>query len=338
MTPNAERDFRLDLVRGVAIALVLLWHTQPFNGLWIPHLYQASGWALFLLNMQLSLIAVPTLLLLSLTLFVARCGTSGAYLRRRLKRIGLLLVTYSVVQVVFFIAIRGQLPSLNVSYLWMGGPPLPLVGDSVFYFLFDLFCLTALAWLYMRLPARAQNPLGITIVVTSFALFCLASTGALDIPYWSLANFALYVPLAAFLHKSRPSLRPAHLGPLLGLWLGTVALDLVLNSPFPFSLEMAPTPIYGRVSIALGAFTVLLAAQTLEFRRSWPLELAGRYSLGLYAYHKYFLYLFTAWLAPLSLSVRGEHLNPTFAALFAVAATVGLVGVLARTRLRALVA
>jgi len=56
MTFEAKRDFRLDLMRGVAIVLVLLWHTQPFRDLLISHLYWASALGLYWHQGQLTLV------------------------------------------------------------------------------------------------------------------------------------------------------------------------------------------------------------------------------------------------------------------------------------------
>ena len=148
-------------------------------------------------------------------------------------------------------------------------------------------------------------------------------------------NFIIYVPLAAWLASGRVAV--ARLWPALTVaYLALALQNLVLHSPFGFSLDVGSWSLYGRFSLPVGSLALMTAALALRPRPMAALGLAGKYSLGLFALHKYAWYIVAALLGGLSVPGRTEVL-PLITTTLAVALTCLAVWVLAVSPLRPLV-
>ena len=315
----------LDAVKVVATALVVFWHLHPLPT-WGP---AALPRAVRFFEFEVSLIAVPTFLIASLYLFFAHGGAAPEKLRGRLSRLGGIYLFWTAVQIAVAVAL-GTAGTPSLRWITAGGPGLPYVYDSIFYYLFDLLALTALGAGYAHL-GRARAAVGWTVVVGSALYFEWALLAGVAIPYHRLDAFLLYVPIAHALWA-----RPAAFTRARGLfalgWLVFAAHDVVLGAA---GGALAYRCVYGRITVVLGALALLTAAQAAGLRARPLVTLLSTYSLGIYAVHKYFQVL-GLWLAerhpvpplPPSLLVLGVTLVGTAVTL----------AVLSRTPLRRFVA
>lgn len=329
------RDLRLDTLRALAIVLVLLRHLQPLK---FSSGFPAQYMSFF--HYQVTLIAVPIFYIVSLFLFYSHSLDNTTYLKRRLRRISKLYGFWTIVQltvyaVIVYVGLEHEPISIS-GVILEGGPRLPRIGGSVFYFLFNLIPLTILAFLYAKLNDRIKMPIGIAVILGSAIYFTLCSIRGVDIPYWRLDNFILYIPIAYML---------AHKGNRFRWYLCT---SLVLSS-FNCWGVFGSGGAYAQVSVVSGAVAVscIIYYLALGLKNRFT-GFLGRFSLGIFALHKYlrllfqwvFARAFSAFDIGTSVAIRcGNHCTQfnliNFAvAVFAVAATVALVLVMRRTRLR----
>jgi peptidoglycan/LPS O-acetylase OafA/YrhL len=326
------RDYRIDGLRGVAIVLVFLHHLQPWRGFQSTHAAWPYLWAFY---SEVTCLGVPLFYLVSLYLLAQRADRGNAYFVKRLERLGLLYLIFSALQVVVYMIDRGGLPRGPLYMMVNGGPGLPVAGPPVFFFLFDLMVLVAVMWAYLKLPTRARNVVGVAIVVATVALFEAVSFGGVGaIKHNNIANFIIYVPLAVWLASGgiRARVWPA----LAVAYLVLAAQDLVLHSPFGFSLGAGSWTQLSRLSLPVGALAVVTATLAARPPRLPVLELAGRYSLGLFAFHKWAWVAFAALLGGLSVPY-GAQAVPIVTTVLAGAFTVLAVWLCARSPLRPLV-
>jgi peptidoglycan/LPS O-acetylase OafA/YrhL len=331
---SLPRDDAFDLLKGVAICMVMLWHLQPLRGIW----QWPIAYPTYVFNYEISLTAVPILFTVSLMLFGERVSRGWRYLVSRLTRLVTLMVILGLLQVALFVVLVHHMPRPSAYNIMMGGPDLPVVGASVFYFLFNLGILTALCWFYLKLPLRFRGWLAAAIVVASLIAFELTSFGFIYIPYYAPWNFFVYVPLADLL--SRGGQRWARWFWLLAfLWAASMLRDLSFSGVLPISQHVTGSADpYARTSVVLGALTLIVGVRRFRLLRVHVLELAGRYSLGLYAFHKWAFYFFFVMVERLPVDGRLAELTPAVVTMLAVGVTCGCVFLLSRTRLRFLVA
>lgn len=81
------------------------------------------------------------------------------------------------------------MPVIGWHELFLGGPALPTVGDSVFYFLVNLLLLTLPAFGYSLVSPRWRTPIGLAVVLVSAALFEALAFSSWRLPYYSPLNF-----------------------------------------------------------------------------------------------------------------------------------------------------
>jgi len=80
---DGNRDYRLDMLRAISISLVLLWHLQLFRFKMMPgsRIGIVLRYALDIFNYQVSLVAVPVFVLVSLFLFYSKALENFAYFK-----------------------------------------------------------------------------------------------------------------------------------------------------------------------------------------------------------------------------------------------------------------
>ena len=105
------------------------------------------------------------------------------------------------------------------------------------------------------------------------------------------------------------------------------AHDLLLGKP---GENLAYVCVYGRLSVLCGALALATCAASIEWRPRPLVTTISRYSLGIYAVHKYWQYLCLEWAA------RHPGALPwnAITVIVTVAGTAATVAVLARTPLR----
>lgn len=107
-----------------------------------------------------------------------------------------------IVQNIFFISATRKIPYFSWKIIIGLKPSLPIVGDSVLYFLFNLIFLTILAFLYQIIKSDSFR----LIISYTIVLFCLLYFEAscllnFSILYHWLINFVIYIPIAFYLVK-----------------------------------------------------------------------------------------------------------------------------------------
>lgn len=268
--------------------LVLVWHLQPlkveFAGNQVLSLVADRLIRFF--NFELTLIAVPAFFLVSLYLLSGKLMESPDSFPRRLGRlVGLYLFWFGVQMTLSFL-LQGEIPPLSYDLLRNGGPGLPIVGGSVFFFLFDLIFLFLLLAFFSRMPDAWKRWVGVMVFLISAVAFEVAIFSEwIHLDYPDFINFFYLVPLA-FLFFRNPQFLIRRKWWFLGAYvllafLHDVGIKLLL-SPHPVRF-----PTYGRLSIAVGTIALCCFMLDTRIRSNRWIAVVARYSLGIFAIHKF---------------------------------------------------
>jgi Acyltransferase family len=313
------RDDRIDLLKTIATTFVVVWHLHPLYVDGVP----AIAWAVRAFEFEVSLTAVPTFLLVSFALFYKKSGALGP----RLWRLTSIYLFWAGVQTVLAFALAR--PTFAWDWLWLGGPALPITGGSVFYYLFALIVLTAIAQVYAQIPEPWRKVAGIAIVLVSLAWFEVSLVEKWPIPYYRLDAFLIYVPTAYYLS------RLTRFKVVFALaYVAYAAQDLYFAR-----LDDAP---YGRGTVYFGALALYGFVMAAAPRARPAARVIATYSLGIYAIHKYWQLALMLWKGSRTWNVTIAGATVHLAALAIFIATLALTAVtiaLARaTPLRRMVA
>ncbi|MBW4684151.1 MAG: acyltransferase [Komarekiella atlantica HA4396-MV6] len=282
-----ERDQGLDTLKAISIVLVLFWHLQPVRFITINDNYAVVNFLNGLvetLNWQLTLIAVPIFYIVSLYLFFQKASNKN-YVKERLGKLYIIFIFWSVVQIILATIINSKFPDLSWEIILGIEPVLPLVGDSVLYFILNLIILTIFAYIYQSLNSNHKKISSYIIVIFSLILFELTSVTKLSVPYYYLRNFLIYIPIAfALVNYTNKILKFKfyYLAAYILFSLHDIGLRHYNYSP----------GIYSRISVVFGALTLFCFIHTLKFKGNWFTQKLAKYSLGLFVLHKYWQYLF----------------------------------------------
>jgi fucose 4-O-acetylase-like acetyltransferase len=255
---TGTRDFRIDALRGIAIILVILHHLQPWRGFHSTYLW--------LFYTEATCLGVPLFYLVSLYLLAQRADRGVMYFVHRILRLALLYVLFAATQAIVYVLIHHARPHGLRNMFYNGGPGLPIVGQSVFFFLFDLIVLVAVMWVYLKLPGRARTVVGVAIVAGTAVLFEAISFGFVGpIDHVSPVNYIVYVPLAVWLAGGRAPV--ARLWPILTVaYVALVVQNVVLHSPFGLSRDIGSWALYARLSLPVGTLAIMTAALAMKPR------------------------------------------------------------------------
>jgi hypothetical protein len=308
------RNYLLDLVKAICISLVLIGHLETIDisapKLTAYHFNLILKQGIIFFYFNVIFLAVPTFLIVSLFLYYRNFEKHGdGYLIRRVLHLtGLFFFWVFLQYLIYYLIVvykpgeplQAQLSQLATTFnmttfLLAGGPKLPIVGDSVFYFFSELIFLTILASLYYTYArtGRYATIIGIAWIIIFLVYFEICCFLGLNIPYSHIQSFGLYVPLAYFLYKtddkfSWPFLLFVFAGYLLFSFQDYILRGLGIN----FN-------IYARPSLVFGATTLFYAIKNLKsFRETRVVTLLSTYSLGIFAIHKYFRYMWIVLLDP----------------------------------------
>jgi hypothetical protein len=325
---SMERDLRLDWLKGLAMALVLLWHLHPVS-------YSVTGYnhvsTVFRILVDgfywdITLLGVPIFFAVALRLYYARREREAAYFRRRVLWLVGCFVFWTVVQWAVASAVNRGLPGLSWDNIRQGGPELPLVGGSVFYFLFDLIMLVLLAECVLRLPDRTRYVLLVIMgVVVPLFVFTGLEAAGIALHYSLLTCFIPYVS-AAYVWTRWPGRFHNLRWWFTGLWLAGVCLEQVL-----YRLTHAVPaggPPYARAAIFFGALSVCAWATSPGSRLGGRVTYyLSRYSLGIFALHKYFQLLMLKVVPEWGVAFAGVELDLRYLAIFVPTLALTFVGV-----------
>lgn len=293
------RDPKIDLLRAIAIVLVLVWHLQPLKGFRSP----IVAAPVFVFNVQVALLAVPLLFTLSLLLLLRRGDASWRYLRRRTGWLAALFAVFSCIQWGLAALVNTDPVKVTAARVFMGGPPLDVGGDSVFYFLSDLMILTALGWLLLRVPRAVARYIAWATIALPAVAYPLLSVAGVELSYWDPLCFLPYVGLAWVAVEYERGLARAAWA-LLGAYVVVAAAELLFMeygaAPFTAPIGGMQREVYARVTLILGVAAVLALATRLRIGPDAVVYATSRYSLGLYALHKWLLLAVVTALAGFS--------------------------------------
>lgn len=329
---NDLRDPAIDVVKGICILMVLVWHLQPVTKS-MMHLATTAGvlgWMFFgFLYWHVALLAMPAFICISIMLFVKKSLVAGNYWKKRLKRLSQLFIFWTCIQFVAYLLVGGGFPLPLGTAVPGGGPALPYVGDSVFHFLFALMVCTGLAAVFLRLPDRFKLIVSIIIIALSCSNFIISSHYKVPMGIDEMENYFLYVPIAYYLVRYRDRLADCRV-----FFLAGFALALVYEVD---SVRSVISP-YARLSVVFGVLSLISIMLSLPFRRVPSAEFLSRYSLGIFALHQYWHYVFVLLLgilkARFSVNIVPERLIVFSTTVVLTFLSVYLLG---RTKLRSLV-
>lgn len=307
------RDERLDVIKAISIILVLFWHLQPIDvtapRLTAFHISSLLKESLLSFYKEVTLVAVPSFFLVALYLYFSKLNENGPrYILTRLAHLLRIFVFWVLCQILvyYIIVIPKSLPfseqiktlaqSLSLWTVFLeGGPALPLVGGSVFYYLSSLFILTILATLFWLLAKI--NWLGITtgmaVVAGSLLYFEYCSVTGVYVSLLNIVTFALYIPIAFYFNSSRYRFSK----PLL--WFLFAGYVVFFIQDYYLRNQGLNPNAYPRPAIVFGAATLFYGVRNLKFpKMTKTLGFFSTFSLGIYAIHKYFQYLSIVALTP----------------------------------------
>ncbi|WP_373529219.1 acyltransferase family protein [Nostoc sp.] len=284
-----ERNHSLDVLKALSIVFVFIWHLRPFQFIIndsTPVTVHIFAKILRDFELQLSLTAVPIFYIVSLYLFFQK-SDSVKYFQRRITKLIKIYLFWVIVQNIFFISATRTIPSFSWKIITGLQPSLPTVGDSVFYFLFNLICLTSLAFLYQLIKSDYLKRI-VSCTIGIFCLFYFEASCLLNIriPYYWLVNFVIYVPIAFHLANFPNKVLSFKFYYLIAFILFSFH-DIYLRT-FGYHLS-----IYGRIAIICGAMTIFCYVHSRkEIKENLLVQKLSKYSLGLFSLHKYWQYLF----------------------------------------------
>ena len=299
MDNTLQRDTRLDLAKAIAISLVLFWHLQPIR---MPItdkstvLLKVLGFGLNQFNLQITLVAVPVFFLVSVYLFFQKIENSTSdIMSKRCIRIAVVYFFWTVCQFASFYAIlyakylhsgagNFAVPLPMHRLIMEGGPPLPIVDGSVFYFLFVLFVLifvSGIFYSFRDLP-KIFFIIGASIATVSILYLETLNLRGRGLPYWRIDNFLIYIPLAYFLLKQEKGRLVKYLPYLYAGYIIFAAQDVYLR------YHGYNTGGYSRLSIVFGSMALFSSILQMKYLKgNSGITLLSICSLGIFATHKY---------------------------------------------------
>jgi len=291
-----ERDYRLDLLKALAITLVLIWHLQPIKISTVHsssqigiHIHSLLNWIYLK-----TLVAVPIFYFVSLLLFFKKTP-SYLDLGKRVKRLLNIFLFWFIVQMIFYLFVQKifvllnlhiPFPKSNAKLWWvfvMGGPALPFVGDSVFYFLSDLIILVILSYYYNKITTR-NTDIAAFILLSLYMFFHQFYFG---IPYWRIDNFLVYIPISHFFSQKENK----HLISNRCFYV-TLCTYICFVSYEHFMRKYLLYTAYDVNSVQWGTIALFMFVSIKNFTKNKAIQWLSINSLGIYALHKYFQFLY----------------------------------------------
>lgn len=169
-----------------------------------------------------------------------------------------------------------------------GGPPIPIVGGSVFYFLFVLFVLVFFSFLYslMRRFGVIHIYTGAVIAISSMIYFEFININGGRLAYWRIDNFLIYIPISYFIYKQEKGNLSRY---IYLFWLGFIVFlvqDIVMRN-LGYN-----TGAYSRLSVVFGSVSIFSSILLMKNIKISPLTFfLSKYSLGIFATHKYMQFI-----------------------------------------------
>ncbi|MCU1447407.1 acyltransferase family protein [Cryobacterium sp.] len=286
--PAESRDW-IDFAKGIAIILVVLYHSSLFLAEF--DLAGSTG----RLRSVLSFLPMPIFFFIAgLTMRRMLTWSFADLWRRRLQALVYLYVLWSVIRVVFYVVVphlRGAESSptdlRNVALL-------PVWPTSSYWFIWAMVLFTLGAWLLRKVPP--------SITIPAAALVALASTttGGLDLNNvgWDriMQNFvfflaAIFIPHATYRFAAR--IRPWHAVAFMVVYAGLAIATALLH------LSRVPGVVL-IVSVIGVAMTIALSEKLAKMRGLGFVNTLGAHSFQIYLLHLFVVAIVLAVVAPLA--------------------------------------
>ena len=284
------RNSGIDIIRAVSIALILIWNLQPVTKamMHIDSLVGALGWLpIGFFYRYISLLAVPTFICISIMLFIKRSLFTHDYWKKRLIRLIEVFLFWTCIQFIFYLLAGGGFPLPLDSIIPTGGPELPYVGGSVFYFLFALTICTGLAVLFLKLPDGLKFIVSTIIIILSCLIFIISSHYGIPLKVTEMENYYLYVPIAYYMVKHQDKLVRYRILFIFGYILAIV---------YETGIARGTISMYARISVVFGVLSFISILLPLQLERQPLMEFLSKYFLGIFSLHKYWQYVFIVFL------------------------------------------
>jgi len=284
---DQTRNAGIDIVKAIGIVLVVIWHCQPTTVAILPDHHTAAligKQTIKFFYFNISLLAVPSFILVSLYLFIGKLSKVEDYWKKRFLRLFQIYVFWVGIQFILYLLLGGSLPLPLKTIIRSGGPdlsygfsmpPMP----SIFYYLYSLIVCTVLMFLFFKLPEKIKLILSIVVIGSSCLYFFLSSPYGIVIDTRSMKNYYVYIPLAYYLYHYKDKFIQYRSLFLIGFVLSIIA---------EWNFTGIPSA-YGRVSIILGSLFCVSMFVSGGFRAGRPALWLSRYSLGIFALHSYVL-------------------------------------------------
>ncbi|NTW87970.1 MAG: hypothetical protein HGB26_02335 [Desulfobulbaceae bacterium] len=278
--------------------LVLIWHLQPIRVSLGPLATETAkvGSSVLQWIYFKTLVAVPIFYFVSLILFFKKiCTTSDCI--RRIKRLVNIFIFWFVVQTIFYLFANPLVSYLNIftkisannSKLWwiliMGGRSLPLVGDAVFYFIFDLIILVFLSFLYKKISSNKADIIFFAIL----SLYFLCHQFFYAIPYWRIDNFLIYIPIAHYFANQQNSNLLSKKCFVISF---CIYIFFLIYEPVMGKFVRVMHSAYDMNSLQWGVICLYIFVSINFFPKKLFIEWLSKYSLGIFAIHKFIQLIF----------------------------------------------
>lgn len=323
------RDERIDFIKAVSIVMVLIWHLKPITREMLEPFGFIGPWCAQILKIfyyNVTLLAVPTFILISLCLFINKVESTNNYWKRRMLRLSQIFVFWVGIQFILYLLLGGKLPLPLNSIIPGGGPALPY-GPSIFYFLFILILSTIYMYFFLKVPEKIKIFLSIVIVSLSCVHFFLAPLYDISIDTQSMNSYYIYIPTAYYLNKHKEQFFQHR-------WWFFIALVLSLIAEYSW---IGMKSSYGRLSIFFGVLFFVSTFISKPVITGRPVKFLAQYSLGIFALHLY-VYNLNKTLFAIFKNYSNICLWPIFENLMIFAVTLTLtflsVYILGKTKLR----
>ena len=332
LSENSLRDSEIDMIRALCITLVLIWQLQPITKsmMQMDNSVVIFGWPpIGFFYRYVTLLAVPTFICISIMLFIKKSLLTGGYWKRRLLRLIQLFLFWTCIQFVFYLLAGGRFPPPISTIIPDGGPGLPYVGGSVFYFLFALIICTGVAALFLKLPDKLKFIASTIVIVLSCVIFIISSHYGIPLKITEMENYYLYVPIAYYMVKYQDKLVRYRMLFIFGY---------LLAMGYEAGIAHSASSAYARLSVVFGVLSIILTVLPGQFERRPVMEFLSKYCLGIFSLHKYWLYLLMMLLGIVKSQVE-IPLFPERLILFTTTAALTFISVylLGKTKLRKLV-
>lgn len=281
---DQSRERGLDLIKAVCIVLVVIWHLQPVRPEMLPDSCIGVFWIKELIRFfyqDISLIAVPSFILVSLYLFISKLSINDGYWEKRFLRLLQIYVFWVGIQFILYLLLGGVLPLPLKTIFRSGGPDLPMTPaiPSIFYYIYILILCTVLTFIFLKLPGKIKLTVSVIVIGVSCVYFFLSPLYGIGVDTRSMRGYYIYIPIAYYLNQHKDKF-------VRYRWLFFIGFALSVLYEWLFS---GTTSAYARLPVLFGVLTFASFFISGWTKASRLVLFLSTYSLGIFALHTYWM-------------------------------------------------